>query len=361
MKFFAFLRKHTVLLFFFCCVVMLTFVGMYYTSAKHLERQWDAVNSPRSMDEAWGVIDALARCLDPDTRECRSVMPNFIPPSLWDNEACAALVRNTLNYALGADVFLNAPAWTFAEVNQNRMTLVYNREHDFRKNVGNKSIVEHTDSGFQLSRLLSRNHLYVLGYHYQFTRSDPKIIDADMFWNSHIMLLLPQQHDGWWGFHLIHEGLGSPFRIERIDYMPEKFDLMYIWRIDTINRPASPAHVRFVHYTMAYEQAVPWLRFGRWFGVRINSYIDTIMMYFAHLYYDALPYPSVVIEQAGKSSFIRHQYKNVLGHAYVRHGDTLTSLVQKVSGATIQATMHCNPELHSKHYVYTSQVLRICE
>ncbi len=270
---------------------MIMFASLYLLARSSRQSEWNEKVQPRTAEVRWGIIEALAECLDPTSDRCRA-MPNFLPQSLWDNEACAAMVRNTLNYVFGEEVFDNAPAWTFAKVNEDRLTMVYNREHDFE--VQGDRIVEIKDSGFQLTKLLSREDVYVLGYHYHETRSDEKIIAADTYMNSHLMLLLPRQKSGWWGYHLVHIGDDNPIRIDRIDEMPKLFDLVYIWRVEDLIRPKKIEEVVLYHNTLSYEVASRWLSLGM-YSERFSSYIDTIAMWMANAVHETDQYPRTVL------------------------------------------------------------------
>ena len=284
-------RRRLIVLSISACFTLASFVSMYVLARNARSSEWSEKVQPHDMSERWGIILALSECLDPENDRCRH-MPNFIPQSLWDNEACAALVHNTLNFIFGEDVFANANAWTFAKVNEDLMTLVYDRQHDFE--IDGDRIKEIKDGGFVLSKLLSRDDVYVIGYHYHDTRSDTKIIAADEYWNSHVMLLLPRKSSGWWGFHLVHMGDENPIRIDRIDEMPKLFDLMYIWRIENIIRPEHVDEVILHHNTLPYKTAVKWLRLSG-YAERVSSYIDTIAMWAANSYHGTEQYPRVVL------------------------------------------------------------------
>lgn len=343
---------------------MVGFVTSYILASKAVSAEWDHKVQPRSMDVRWGVIQAIAACADPDDDSCTD-MPNFLPQSLWDNEACAALVRNTLNFAFGEEILNNANAWQFSDRNAEHLTLVYDRSHDFHIDYELIKVLEDRDSGFRLSKLLSPRHVYILGYHYHETRSDPKIIVNGGNLNSHLMLLLPRQRNGWSGFHLVHFKHDPPIRIDRIGFMPKHFDLVYIWRVNDLYLPKRAARVRLEHNTMDHATAMKWLRFGRW-GGPMSSHIDTIAMFAANFYHGTTQFPTVVVEKKGDASIpktrrILQAEKHEIARVTVEYGDRLVDLVADHEDAKLAATYACNPELRSKHLIYTNQVLSLCK
>lgn len=211
-----------------------------YLGRQTVEKEWQSKfpEAPRARTDVRGLINNMVSYR-------HETIPAFIPQAGWDEELCAANVEGAVNLLLGEDKLRPAKAWEFAQVNRDKIKLVYERERDFA--IENGAIVEKIDSRIWLAKILSlvgepgnrtSDRLYVVGYHYHFTHSDSKIIEAREHGgtlNSHLMLLLGRYDGSWWGYHLLHDKEDpnvNPFKITNLgDEIPKEFDLAYVWEV----------------------------------------------------------------------------------------------------------------------------------
>ncbi|NQV00271.1 MAG: CHAP domain-containing protein [Parcubacteria group bacterium] len=235
--------------------VVLTIVFAFLTITFHLAKvgvneEWEQKfpSEIRTENDMRGIVDNMYHYQD-------EVVPTFIPQATWDDELCAANIVNGTNYILGEKRLKVAPAWLFSQVNEDELRLVYQRTDDFA--VRNGRIVERNDRSFRLAKLLktvgtgsalTSDRLYIIGYHYRYTRSDKLIIEAGGDLNSHLMLILGRYDGNWYGYHLYHDPQypqDNPFRIDNIGdceegyCMPNYFDVVKIWEV-LESRMASP-------------------------------------------------------------------------------------------------------------------------
>lgn len=223
----------------------------------------------------------------------REGTPIFLPQSMWDNSACAAAIVQAVNFLLGRDEFLRtADAWEFSYVNRTRLRQVYDRSEDFA--VKGEHVVEIRDRRFWLSRQLhmdrrgrepTTDRLYVIGYHYHETRSDPLIVAAHRDLNSHLLLVLGRAEGVWWGYDFFHDPAHrdeSPFRVVSLnDEVPPDFDLVYIWEIVGITLPPSTcaSASRLTNRVQSYREIRPYIGHFNRLGMNgVASFFDTALI-----------------------------------------------------------------------------------
>lgn len=227
-------------------------------------------------------------------------VPAFVPMSAWDDEVCAANVIGAVNFLLGQEVLTMSTAWEFSRVNADKIRLVFDRRsapyEDFevleengkkriREKPGEDAQGKKHDRAFYLSSKLkmdrsngkaTSDRLYIIGYHYQRTQSDHKILAAGADWNSHLMLILGR-NGSWWGYHLLHEKdkpAANPFRIDDIgEQMPELFDLVYIWEVLGTEMPTNGEPLVLLQNSPPYEEV--WWTSPRLGNGRIEHVVDT--------------------------------------------------------------------------------------
>ena len=243
--------------------VMVAGAGITFAAARaKAEQEWNSKmpNEPRSSAEVRGLVNGLYQLRD-------EVTPAFVPRSGWDNVLCAAAVIEATNFILGEQRLDMASAWEFSTVNSDQISLVWEREQDFKVVEGR--IVETKDRGFWLSKILeldgpkgsmTSDRLYVVGYHYHETLSDGHILEAGLDINSHLMLIVGRFDGSWWGYHMLHDQddpLAHPFRIDSLgDEMPEWFDLVYIWEITGTEMPYQGEPVALVQNGPRYQEII---------------------------------------------------------------------------------------------------------
>lgn len=259
------------------------FIVLFLLGRSATENEWQSKLKKHSPAEMRGMIDSLAGF--------RSDPANFLPLSLLDDEACAASVGNAVNFILGENRLKIVPAWLFYRTNQSALNLIYDRSEDFRIEEG--KIVEIRDRSFQLNDILKPNGMYILGYHYHFTQSDSKIIEAGADKNSHVMLLLNRADGHWRGYHLIHrpsEERENPVKVEPIDEMPKELDLVYIWQVKDAELPEKGDNLFLANGFPPYERILPWINHGG----KFEYYFDTISVWIMNKFYGTDQFPAVL-------------------------------------------------------------------
>lgn len=245
------------------------FLIFFLVARSASQSEWDEKLQERTPAEMRGLVNAMTRFA--------SEPPNFLPLSALDDEVCAAAVVNAVNFILGEEKLKSAPAWMFSKENTDQVTTVYDREEDFEIKDGR--IIEIKDTGFQLSKMLDPGGMYILGYHYIETVSDHKIIAAGEDKNSHLMLLLGKDNGRWYGYHLIHypnEDNINPVKVEAVDQMPDKLDLVYIWQVNDVVIPEKGDDLFLANTSLPYSAVRSWLNWGPSF---LEYYLDTISVW----------------------------------------------------------------------------------
>ena len=261
----------------------IAFLLLFLVARSATQAEWDATQTGRTPAMVRGLVDAMTKY--------SSEPANVLPLSAQDDEVCAAAVVNAVNFILGEEKLKSAPAWSFSQKNAEQLERVYNREDDFK--IENGRIVEIKDTGFQLSKMLDPGGLYILGYHYIQTVSDHKIIAADVDLNSHLMLLLGKENGRWYGYHLIHypnEENVNPVKVERIDLMPEKLDLVYIWQVKGVEIPEKGDDLFMANTSLSYSMVRPWLNWGPNF---LEYYLDTVSVWLLTTYSGTGQFPKI--------------------------------------------------------------------
>lgn len=259
-------------------------------------REWAekvTFQQPRPPAEIRGLQEAMIRSWTP------GVSWAAIPPSMWDNSACAAAVIQMVNFLRRDDFLRVTDAWKFELDNPGRVTRIYDRDADFQ--VQNGRIVETYDRtvwfsmmtrfqtvGMRESRTSAR--MYVLGYRYHETRADPAILAAreqhgaeHVGMNSHLMILLGRANGQWWGYHLFHDPAApgaTPFRVEPIgeDSISQRFDIVRVWQIGDVELPLEGVPMRIYGVETPYDRIATRLGGLNGFGERIASFWDTARM-----------------------------------------------------------------------------------
>ncbi len=261
-------------------IVLLTVYTGYRLGKSEIEEEWDEkVAGRRSPEEMRGLIDNMIYYRD-------VYVPKFIPMGLWDDELCAAAVINAASYIIGEEVLKTTSAWTFSQVNKDKIKLMYDRSEDFEIQ-GNK-IVELKDSSVCLSCLLhtvgrglelTQDAIYIVGYHYKETRSDRIILRDNADLNSHLMLILGRHDRTWWGYHLVHDlekPADDPFLIQDVgEDLPPKFDVVYIWQVKGTKMPRSAVPVMLFSNTPRYSEVQGLI--GRAGKGRFGYMVDTAL------------------------------------------------------------------------------------
>lgn len=236
--------------------------------------------------------------------------PSFIPQYMWRGSYCAAAAIQTVNGLLGRSHLRLSSAWMLETFNSGLVERVFDRSQDFE--VREDRIEELIDSPIHLSRHLrlvgepshqTNATIYIIGYRYKDTRADPLILQDRARWgedrvgiNSHLMVLLGHEGDGWWVLHFFHDPKhpdDSPFRVENVgdDQVTARFDIVYIWEVRGIpDMPAEGVPVHFVSSTRPYRELRPWLGRFAFAGESVSSFMDTALIGFVG---DADQYPHV--------------------------------------------------------------------
>jgi len=262
----------------------LVFLILFLVARSATISDWDEKITPRTPAEMRGLVDAMTKF--------SSEPPNFLPLSALDDEVCAAAVVNAVNFVLGEEKLKSAPAWSFSKKNDGQIKTVYDRSQDFEIHEGR--IVEIKDTGFRLSSMLDPGGIYILGYHYIETISDPKIIAAGGDLNSHLMLLLGKENGRWYGYHLIHypEDMGAnPVKVEPIDQMPKLLDLVYIWQVNGVKLPEKGDDLFIANASLPYSVVRPWLNWGPNF---LEYYLDTVSVWLLNTFSGTGQFPVVM-------------------------------------------------------------------
>lgn len=283
----------------------IAFLVLFFVARSASQSEWDEKLQPRTLAEMRGLVNAMTKF--------SSEAPNFLPLSTLDDEVCAAAVVNAVNFILGEEKLKSAPAWLFSKENAEQLTPVYNREGDFKIEDGR--IVEIKDTGFQLSQMLKPGGLYVLGYHYIETVSDHKIIAAGADKNSHLMLLLGKENGRWYGYHLIHypnERSANPVKIEPIDQMPDKLDLVYIWQVKGVEIPEEGDDLFLANTSLPYSMVRPALNWGPNF---LEYYLDTVSVWFLTTYSGTQQFP--IVFNLGDQDLVEIPKKGSLFHGRI--------------------------------------------
>lgn len=248
--------------------------------------------APRSPEVIRGLLSSMID--HPDSH------PSFLPHSAWDNDVCAGNVIGAVNFLLGQEWLIDAPAWFFEKANAGKVDRLYAREQDFAEEDGR--IIELYDRGFGLSGILdmigsngnrTAGRMYLIGYHYRETQSDQAILasrDDGGTLNSHLLLLLGRRNNRWWGYHFYHDpsrpekspfeviDMGECARCENCSQaqrcMPVWFDLIYIWEIRNTKLPLAGAPVMLVQNSAPY--VVVKLVAGSHGRGKIDHVLDTI-------------------------------------------------------------------------------------
>ena len=159
--------------------LLVVFASLFLIGRYSVGREWDDKfpERPHTAQEIRGLVDNLYAYRE-------TMVPSFVPQSGWENELCAADVAGALNFLLGEERFsTSVSAWWFSRVNEEHLEKVFDRSQDFAIQDGR--VVETHDRSFWLSRILkttghngqlTSDRLYVVGYHYQETRSDHRIM-----------------------------------------------------------------------------------------------------------------------------------------------------------------------------------------
>lgn len=304
-------------------ILTLTFSISNCVGKKNATSEWNDKfpQEKRSAAEIRGLVENMVRLRYQN-------VPAFVPQYLWDKEYCAANVVNATNMILGEKRLKSVAAWKFSRVNKKHLRKVYDRSRDFR--IKGKRIIEIKERSFWLSqilkttgkgKLLTSDRLYIVGYHYGFTRSDNKIIAAGQDLNSHLMLLLGRYDGRWWGYHLYHDPekpKANPFRIDDLGNcelrkcMPDSFDVVYIWEVK--NSRMAPkgkgASLAFVQKSPTFKKVEKWLG---WFGKgRSGRFMDVSMN---TMFNSGEHYPRVV-NLSSDIVFVRkknHKFGRILG------------------------------------------------
>jgi len=274
------------------CVVVAVLFAMGRTSVKN---EWAVKfpKQPHTAREIRGLVDNLYQYHE-------NMIPSFVPQSGWEDELCAADVSGAVNFLLGEErLDTSVPAWLFSQVHAKHLNKVYDRSEDFAIKEGIR-VVETRDRTFWLSRILetvghgaklTSDRLYIMGYHYQETQSDHRIIAAGADLNSHLMLILGRYDGTWWGYHMFHSRdrqEGSPFRIDNIGScdesercMPNLFDGVYIWEVKNSRMAArgAGAPIALMQNVQPYSSAIFFMRLTGTFG--ISYYLDTVFSFLA--------------------------------------------------------------------------------
>lgn len=260
------------------------FVVLFLVARHATQDEWSEKLQPRTPAEIRGLVDAMTRFT--------SEPPNFLPLSALDDEVCAAAVANAVNFILGEERLQSAPAWLFSQVNAEVLTERFNRSADFE--IDDDRIIETFDRGFRLSEMLSPGGLYILGYHYRETQADDKIIAAGADLNSHLMLLLGQNDDRWYGYHLIHypgNELQNPVLVEPVDETPNLLDLVYIWQVDGVEIPEEGNDLFLANTSPPYSVVRPWLNNGPQF---LEYYLDTVSVWLLNKFNGSHQFPMII-------------------------------------------------------------------
>lgn len=254
------------------------------------QSEWEAkVSGLRQPAEMRGLLSSLA--------DFRSDAPNFLPQSSLDDEVCAAAITNAVNFILGEDRLKSVPAWTYSRENAEHVEKIYNRQDDFE--IQGDKVVEVRNRGFSLTRILDPAGLYILAYHYRDTRSDAKIVEAGVDYNSHLMLLLPRTDGRWWGYHLVHYPndtlMDNPARVEPVDVLEGDagLDLVHIMRVKGISLPPEGEDFFLLNYSLHYSQIRPWLG-GASFNSHAEYVVDSAIIFVLNLWNGTEQFPMIV-------------------------------------------------------------------
>ncbi len=278
----------SLLLVWFVLILILSIA--YHVGNKDAVAEWESKfpQEKRIAAEIRGLVDNMVRLRYQN-------VPAFVPQYLWDKEMCAANVVNATNMILGEERLKSVAAWKFSRVNKKHLHKVYDRSSDFR--IKGNRIVEIRERNFWLSRILqtsghgqalTSDRLYIVGYHYGFTRSDSKIIAAKQDLNSHLMLLLGRYDGRWWGYHLYHDPekpKANPFRIDDLGScedrkcMPNSFDVVYIWEVKNsrLAEKGQGKNIAFVQKSPTFREVdhfLGWLgkgSVGRFMDIALNK------------------------------------------------------------------------------------------
>ena len=248
------------------------------------EREWSRKVQPHTPEEMRGLVNAMTKFV--------SEPPNFLPLSAFDDEVCAASITNAVNFILGEERLISAPAWLFSKVNAEKLKFVYDRSQDFE--IVDGRIIENKDRGFSLTKLLDPSGIYILGYHYRETRSDAKIISANADLNSHLMLLLGKKDGTWQGYHLIHypsETLENPVKVEPLTKMPELLDLVYIWQVKDVVLPPEGKNLFLANTNLPYSRLAGWLNWG---PHSLEYVVDTASMWLVTFFTKTSQFPNII-------------------------------------------------------------------
>ncbi len=270
----------------FSILLVVSAVALRALSASYEKRtmaEWASKvpDAQRSAKDIRSIMDNMIRYRS-------SGAPSFMAQSLWDDAMCAEAVVKAGNFILGKNLLKSVPAWHFYAENKEHLVTVYDRSKDF--NIRDGHIVEIKDRSFQLSKLVeligevpnrSSKKMYVIGYRYHETQSDPLILaslqKSETGLNSHLMLLLGRGEGTWWGYHLFRaseDPHASPFRIEDIgEDMPKRFDLVYIWEVRDTSMPREGSQKMAFSRTRPFESISPWL--GK--VIPSNGYIEQVV------------------------------------------------------------------------------------
>lgn len=276
-------------------------MATFVSARNQISQEWDArmADGPRTPAE----IRALLESIREDGQH-----PKFVPDSLVDNSVCAGNIVSAVNFILGEERLTSTSAWTFEQENEDLVERIFARQSDFE--IINGAITEIHDQGFNLDGILDmvgegdeRNvgRVYVVGYHYRDTLSDPTILAAHErggTLNSHLMLLLGKANGRWYGYHLFHDPNrpnANPFEVidmgecegcedeceDFVRCMPQMFDLMYIWKVlDVDLLPLEGAPIRLVQNSAPYAEVIEAV------GTRsryLDHFLDTIRAHRANL------------------------------------------------------------------------------
>ncbi len=269
--------------------IILTILIASRVEMARTSNEWNAkVSRERSPIERRAILNALME----EGRHGNA--PGFIPERMWDDAVCAAAVINAVNFILGTEQLVPAPAWLFGSANTSKLRTVLSRDGHF--SVIDGKIVETFDRRVYLSSLVhligerserTNSRMVIVGYHYTQTRADSQIIASRPLgggWNSHLLLVLGREDGSWWGYHLFHrpeEPLGNPFRVDRLgEAMPPQFDLVYLWEILGTDLPPTANRLEFVQLARPYQAIQPYLRLLPFGGRRASDTVDGAMMAF---------------------------------------------------------------------------------